>query len=263
LSITADRKTMFSRTVLRARKLVRDGNIVVVANRSHARLVRRDFPAIKKCNLITEPVSRNTAPAIALAASELKRRGIDPVVIVLPTDQYIIDEKAYIDSLAKAARFAANMDAIVVIGVTPDSPSTEFGYIRAHEHARYGKGIYKVERFMEKPKIDVAKGYIKSGKFLWNTGAFVFRASVLLRALRYCAPNIARSFEDPRKALVNYGRLSNISIDHAVMQKAPNLYCVRGSYGWRDMGSFENVRWALIRESRDFLSRGDKILKVL
>jgi mannose-1-phosphate guanylyltransferase len=258
LSVTRDRKTMFRKALDRARILVPENNILVVANKAHAALVKRDFPGIKKENLLLEPVSRNTAPAIILAAYVLKKRQGDALMVVLPTDQYVASGKKYIRSLKTGMDFAEDNAALVVLGVRPDRPSPQFGYIKigARRPKTADRKIFKVERFTEKPDPETAKKYMDSGKYLWNTGAFIFKASSLLRAAEIFVPRILKS-------LKNYAKLPDISIDYAIMEKARNIYCVMGEYQWQDMGNFESLARILRRESRRFVMKNGKIVKVL
>ena len=257
LSVTCDRKTMFRKTLDRARKLVHENNILVVANKDHRSLVKSDFLKIKKENMLLEPVSRNTAPAITLAANELQRRHDDAVMVVLPTDQYIADEKKYLDSVKNGIGFAKTNEALVVLGVKPGAPSTQFGYVRVKGPVARVQGILKVEKFTEKPDLKTAKRYLKSGKYLWNTGAFIFKVSAFLRAVKKFAPVMYNNIK-------NYTRVPDISIDYAIMEKAPNIFCASGKYRWQDMGSFESLAKILRRESRQFIVDGEeRITKII
>ena len=258
LSVTKDRKTMFRKTLDRIRRLVPDENIIVVANRAHTKLVKRDFPDIGKDNLIREPVSRNTAPAIALAASILERRDPDAIMAVLPTDQYITDERKYILPIKRAVNFIRdNPDAIIAMGTKPRYPSVHFGYIKVR-----GGRIAKAQKFVEKPDRRRAEKYLKSGCYLWNAGAFVFKASTILRSLKMFAPDVYNSIVSCGSLCVAYRKSPNISIDYAVMEKARNVYCVRADYEWHDLGGFENLIKILTREARDFELKGGKVVNI-
>lgn len=269
LSVTKDRKTMFARTVDRIGGIVPASDIVIVANRLHSRLVKRDFKQLEEKNLILEPVSRNTAPAITLAAFTLEKIDHDAIMVVLPADQYIkdeIDEDRYLDSIKRGLGFIeTNDDAILVLGLRPTFPSTQFGYIKTigHRPKTGDKNIYKVERFVEKPGFATARKYVESKKYLWNTGAFIFRADVILNAIKRFVPKIYNGLKGPGDLSASYKRLPDISIDYAVMEKAGNIFCVKGKYRWQDMGSFDSLKTILRGESRRFVEKGDKILKIL
>lgn len=264
LSITRDRKTLFKRTVERVRRIVPSGNIVVVANSAHARLVKKDLPGIEPPNLILEPVSRNTAPAITLAAFLLARKSEDAIMVILPADQYVTGEKTYLKAIKKGIDFIKNnRDQILVLAFAPKSPSTEYGYMRVRL-AKYGaRGVYKVERFVEKPNLDRAKRYLKGGRYLWNTGLFIFTAGTILAAVRSFAPAIYDGIRDFLAGRTAYDRLPDVSIDYTVMEKAANVYCVKGTFRWQDMGDFESLASILKRESRKFVLQNGKIIKIL
>lgn len=262
LSVTRDRKTMFTRTVDRILRIVPASDVVVVANVKHARLVKKYFKGVTKENLLLEPISRNTAPAVAFASSVLASRGGDPVVIVLPADHYITRLGEFTHAVNYGIAFAEKKDAVVAMGIDPVFPSTEYGYIRVHGKAGKDKA-YKVEKFTEKPDIKTAKDYINNGNYLWNSGMFIFRASVMLDLIRLYVPKIHRLIVDGAGIRNSYHRFPNISLDYAVIEKAHNIYCVKGRYGWQDIGSFGGLEDVLRRESRGFIEKGGKVVKIL
>lgn len=266
LSVTRDRKTMFRRTVDRARQLVRDSHILVVANRTHKNLVINDFPSIRRDHLLLESVSRNTAPAIAVAASVIHRESPGAVMVMIPVDQYILNERLYFDALNAGIQFMKRSDGeLMPIGVVPEFPSTQFGYIKLGHPSSFihHPSVFTVERFVEKPDLATAKKYLKDGRYLWNTGAFVFKVDTFLETLKAVAPEIARLASNPERALRFFRRFPNISIDYAVMEKAKRIVCVRGEYHWKDMGSFESIMEILRLEKRDFIEKGNKVVKIL
>ena len=265
LSITRDRKTMFKRTLERIRKIILPSHIIVVANVAHSHLVKRDLPRIGK-NLLLEPVSRNTAPAITFAALTLKKRLGNAVMFVVQADQYIKDERPYLDSIKIGIDFVfCNNDALVVFGLKPAFPATEYGYIQlqvpsSKPRARH---IYKVRRFLEKPDLNKARKFLKDGSYLWNTGAFVFTAETIFSAMKRFVPEIISGFADLNSVSRGYKKLPDISIDYAVMEKADNIHCVKGSYQWQDVGSFKSLKEVLRRESRAFIEHSGKITKII
>jgi mannose-1-phosphate guanylyltransferase len=262
ISVTRDRKTMLEKTAERMAGIIPASDIVVVANARHSALVRRSFKRIKKGNLLLEPVSRNTAPAIAFASSVLAARGGDPVIVMLPADHYITRIGKYARAVNCAIAFARENNAVVAMGIEPDFPSTEYGYIRIHGRAGEN-GIYKVEKFTEKPDMKTAKEYIKSGHYMWNSGMFIFRASVMLNLIKLYAPRIDRLLSCGSRIGRSYHKFPDISLDYAVMEKAHNIYCIRGGYGWKDIGSFESLKGVLRRESRRFVEERGKVIEIL
>lgn len=264
LSIMRSGRTMFGQAAWRITKVVPSERVVIVAGGLHAGHVRKDFPALEKENLILEPVSRNTAPAIAFAAAILEARDPCAVMVVLPADQYILDEKQYLDSIRSGIRFVKdNADAIVVLGVRPTYPATGFGYIRIRGRRAGTRNVYAVRRFTEKPDLKTAERFVKDGRYLWNTGAFIFRPGTVLAALERFAPAVYAGFSDLRKARKRYRDLPDISIDYAVMEKAKNISCVKGRYRWQDVGTFGSLADALKRERRKFITDGERIVRII
>lgn len=268
LSVTKDRKTMFQRTVARSLRVTSLGHVIVVANRAHLAHVQRDMRGLVRRNLLLEPIARNTAPAIALASRFLHKHVGDPTIVVLPADQYILDPGKYALAIKKGISFIRDhAGAIVILGHKPGYPSSEFGYIRVGVSGRQGvrdRKVAKVERFVEKPDIETAKRYVKSGKYLWNTGAFIFRVSTILRAFEMHAPDVYNGLPAHDADLARlYKKLPDISIDYAVIEKYRDVYCVAGDYRWQDMGNFAALRSILKREGRKFVERDGKILKIL
>ena len=265
LSITKDRKTMFCRTLDRIKGLASDKNILVVANQAHAKLVKKDFPNIAEDNLLLEPVSRNTAPAIVWAASVIKERDEDAVMVVLPTDQYITDEKNFLDPIRRGIDFAKdNPSAIVVLGVQPRYPSTHFGYIRVAGCGLRvtGDGVSKVQKFVEKPDRKTAEEYLRNGNYLWNTGAFIFKTKTMLNSVHKLAPKVYDAIVNAGSIRKAYKEAPDISIDYAVIEKFRNIYCMRADYEWHDLGGFESLIKILTREEREFKLRGGKVVAI-
>ena len=265
ISVTKDRKTMFANTVDRAAKITSSGRIMVIANKRHAHLVKKDFPGIKKADLILEIAPKNTAPAITLAASILKKRMTDPVMVILPSDQYIKGEEAYFNAVKMAiAAVSRRRNIIVVLGIKPRYPSTQYGYIEIPKSAkRRAQSVCKIKKFTEKPGAALAEKYCKSGRYLWNSGAFIFRAGAILKAVDRFAPEVGSALKDPSMASKVYGKLPDISIDYAVMEHAGNIYCVRADCGWQDLGSFDRLKLVLKLESRGYVEKGGKIVNIL
>ena len=266
LSVTKDRKTIFAKTIARVRKILPMENIIVVANKRQAHLIKNSYPKILKGNLLLEKASKNTAPAIALASLELKKRSGDAIAVVLPADHYIGNESLYLNTLKKGIDFVGyNSRALVTIGLKPSFPATGYGYIKIVHDPRstVHKNIYKVERFVEKPDIETAQKFIEDGSYLWNTGTFIFKAVTFLGAIRRLAKGIYESLKDMRKIEEKYDMLPNISVDYAIMEKAYEIYCVKGSYKWEDIGSFDSLKNVLKAEGRRFLERDGKVTKII
>jgi len=255
LPITRTDETMFRKTLDRARKFIPASRIIVVANKHHADLVKKDFPDIVGENLVLEPLSRNTAPAIALAASLIEKRFTDAIMLVLPSDHHITGESKYAECLEKGIDFIKRHwreDPLIVIGIPPRFPATGFGYIKLQPKGpdAISEDIYGVDGFIEKPALKIAKTFLKDGRYLWNSGIFIFRASSILKAVDEFAPAISMVLGRLGAVRIDalYKRLPNISIDYAVMEKARAIYCVKGSYGWQDIGNPVSLKEVLEKE---------------
>jgi mannose-1-phosphate guanylyltransferase len=184
--------------------------------------------------VLTEPARRNTAPAIALCCFEIEARLGDPVIAVLASDHFIADEEEFARVLDHAYEFAGSNDALVAIGISPTDPNTSYGYLQLGEEI--APGVHRVERFTEKPSRERAEGFLRAGNYAWNAGMFVWRASVFRRELQRAAPEIAAVTRE------NYESMPSISIDYALMEKAPSVAAVRGDFGWSDVGSFDALQ---------------------
>ncbi|MDP2913199.1 MAG: mannose-1-phosphate guanylyltransferase [Candidatus Omnitrophota bacterium] len=252
LPITKRDETMFKKTLDRVKKFIPKDHIVVVANKRHANLVKIDFPDIARGNLILEPLSRNTAPAIALAASAIKKRSADAVMMVLSSDHYISGDNSFISSLLTGVDFVRRhwrKGPFVVVGIKPRFPATGFGYIKLKPISVRAdvKNIYEVDRFVEKPDLKTARDFLKAGRYMWNAGIFIFKASLILKAIDIFEPAISYAVKHAGEIRMNtlYKKLPDISIDYAVMEKADAIYCVKGRYGWQDIGDPNSLREVL------------------
>ena len=233
---------------------------IVVANQEHRFMAAEQ---LRECNvtpqaLILEPIGRNTAPAIAIAALQALAGGNDALLLVLPSDHVVRDEKAFHDAVAQAAA-AADTGKLVTFGIVPTAPETGYGYIKAAK----GDGVRPVERFVEKPDLDTARQYVSSGEYFWNSGMFLFKASRYLAELERLQPAILAA---SRAALEKASRDSdfirldadafaaspNDSIDYAVMEKTADAAVVPLDAGWNDVGS-----WSALWEVSDKDSNGN------
>ena len=247
----------------------------VVGNEEHRFLVLEQLREIQigGATLLLEPMGRNTAPAMTLAALQALDSGADPVLAVTPADQTVVDERAFTAALQRAVRLAAD-GAIVILGVLPDRPETGYGYIKASSAAD-GTGV---ERFVEKPDLATAQRYLAEGRYFWNGGMFVVRASVWLAAIERCRADIAaatraawlaRSLD---AAFVRPGReafaaIPSESIDYAVMEPiaaepgAFSLRMVPLAAGWNDLGAWEAVWQVSAKDAAGNASHGDVLLR--
>ena len=256
LSLTSDGETMIQKTVKRLAPLVAAEDVFIVTNAAYTELVRDRLPDIPCENILAEPCARNTAPCIAFAAAVISRKYDDAVMLVLPSDHLIGYEDIYINTLKKAVTVAESGENLVTIGITPTYPETGYGYIN---FGRECGNAYEVERFVEKPDLPTAKKYIASGKYLWNSGMFVWRVSSIMANIKRFMPDIwegavriGDAFGKPEFTAVlekEFSAFRSESVDFGIMEKAENIYTIPGSFGWDDVGSWLAV--ARINETDD------------
>lgn len=274
LSLTGN-ETLFQQAAKRLLSLAGDVNralpLSVVCNEEHRFLAQEQLRevALESSSFLLEPVGRNTAPALTLAALAAQQDGKDPVLVVVPADQTIADTASFIGSVQKAIK-AANQGEIAILGITPDRPETGYGYIKV-TRSSHSMGPMTVERFEEKPDSQTAQRYLEEGGYFWNAGMFVLKASVWLGALGKFRPDILqktqaawnsrtqdRSFVRPGKDV--FTDIPSESIDYAVIEHCPGqfpLVMVPLDAGWSDLGSWDAVWNVLTKDNNGNAYQGD------
>ncbi|HEX9688707.1 MAG TPA: mannose-1-phosphate guanylyltransferase [Thermoanaerobaculia bacterium] len=220
--------------------------IFVATSEDHADLVRAELPGLPPDRILPEPARRNSAPAILRAALDFERAG-DPVTAALPSDHAVADAEAFRSALSAASK-ACDAASVVVLGVPPTRPDTDFGYLEV-ENSDAASG-YEVVRFTEKPDLLEARSFFASGRHYWNAGIFVFRPSRFLAESRRVAADLVSGVEryrerlevDPEGARALWKSLPAISIDYAVMERARGVRAVPLRAGWSDVGTWRAVR---------------------
>lgn len=235
-------------TVDRVSPLVGKDNIYVVTNEDYEDKIREELKGVGEENIFTEPSNKETATCIGLSAVKLLKKDGDAVMIVLPSDHYIEDEKNYLETLKQAVELANRRRGIVTLGIDPTRPETGYGYIQMGEKISGNIATYRVTRFTEKPNVEVAKDFLLKGSYLWNSGMFVFRADVILREIEKYLPSMHKALmeiykhlgeEDEEKIIKEqYEIIEGISIDFGVMQKTRKAYVLKCDFPWDDIGSF-------------------------
>ncbi|NIM02830.1 NTP transferase domain-containing protein, partial [bacterium] len=246
LSLTG-KKSLLQETVERIKPLISTRDILVVTRRPLARAVERQLPQIPRKNIIYEPVGRNTAPCIGLAAKMIKEDGI---MVVLPADHIITPRGKFLDTLKKAVSLARETENLITIGIKPTYPATGYGYIEAGK--KVGQQVFRVKRFVEKPDKKKAERLLKIGRFFWNSGMFVWKKSVILDAMKKYMPSLYKGLQ--RISLKNisklYPGLPNVSIDYGIMEKANNSLVIPADFSWEDLGSWESLDRFLLRDRK-------------
>jgi mannose-1-phosphate guanylyltransferase len=251
-------RTMIQQTVARLLPIAPPRHFWIVSNHDLRPAIVRQLPKLNPKQIVAEPVGRNTAPAIGLAAFLLLRQDPDAVLGLFPSDHVIADPDRYRETLGRGIEVAAAGENIVVLGIRPTRPETGYGYIEAG--AEDANGSLRVRRFTEKPDLARANQFLAAGNYFWNSGMFLWRADTLATALREHLPNTApllekiaaaygtRQFADTFRKL--YPKCGNISIDYAVLEPRSakgegqsRIFCLPSDFGWNDLGS-----WAALHE---------------
>lgn len=250
LSLTGDGKTMIQLTVERILPLVAMEDIYISTNLAYKPLVMEQLPGIPEENIICEPVSRNTAPCIGLGAVHIARKEEDAVMLVLPSDHLVKYNSMFISTLQDACAIAADKGNLVTLGITPDYPETGYGYIKFIPQERdpaIGRG-FAVDTFVEKPSLEVAKEYLATEQYLWNSGMFIWKVSSILDNFKQHMPDIYAGLVRIQNAIgteaeaevlaAEFDAFISESIDYGIMEKAQDIYVIPGTFGWDDVGSW-------------------------
>jgi len=245
--------SLIQESVQRFANFIPEDCIYVVSAKSQQEVLESQTTNLPKENMIYEPVGKNTLPAIGLAALFIAEKDPDGILIVSPSDHLIQNDKLFRQCIESAALIADQKDGIVTIGISPKYPATGYGYVQTAEEIQIGQSIisFAVTQFVEKPNVEVATGYLKSGGFFWNSGIFIFKVSVFLDSVQKYAPELyadlmrikehigTDSYEEAVDRI--YREVKSISIDYGILEKASNVFLVQGDFVWNDLGSWEEV----------------------
>jgi len=265
----AGNETLFQQTIRRSMRLPDVAPPIVVASDDHRFLAAEQLQelAIVGASILLEPVARNTAPAIAVGALEALRKDPDALILVLPADHLIGDDAAFTEAVASAMPLA-RQDWLVTFGIRPTRAETGFGYIRRGQALT--ESTFRVDRFVEKPSLDVATDYVASGEYDWNSGMFLFRAAKYLEELARHSPDMLdaakaayvkanKDLDFVRLDAASFEKAPSDSIDYAVMEKTDQAAVIPVSCGWSDIGSWDAVWLAAEKDGNDNLLEGDVI----
>jgi mannose-1-phosphate guanylyltransferase len=268
--------SMLQQTVARLRPMIPAQRVWTVTNNEQADELRNHLPSAARKQVLVEPVGRNTAAAIALAAIHIRNkvRG-DALMAVLPADLHIANAKKYLRIAKQALQVAAEPGRMVVLGIPPTRPETGFGYIQCDAKPIFKEpfAVYPVRAFTEKPALRLAKKYLASGHYRWNSGMFFWRVTTFLDQLKKHLPKTdaaleelalaigTRSYESKLRAI--YPRLENISVDYALLENTvrekgiPRVFAIPADVGWSDIGSWTAVHERVRQDSRGNAISGD------
>ncbi|MGN7783994.1 mannose-1-phosphate guanylyltransferase [Niabella sp. 22666] len=269
LDILGTGKTLIQATFARYSKIVPVENIFVVTSEDYANIVHEQLPALPQDNIVAEPFRKNTAPCIAYIAFKIHKLNPDAVMIAAPADNHILDEENFGGVMHKALDFVSHVSALTTVGIMPTHPNTGYGYIQ-HEASEAAPGIYKVKTFTEKPNLELAKTFIESGDFLWNSGIFTWKCKTIISAFEQHLPEIFELFDGEKEQFNTpaekktiesiYSQCPSISIDFGIMEKANNVYIIPASFSWSDLGTWNSAHANMEKDYFDNAVVGDNVM---
>ena len=257
-------RSLLQMTIDRFLPIVPIENILIVTNVLYRDLVLEQIPDLKAEQVLCEPARRNTAPCIAYAAARIKAMEAKSErrkarIVVAPSDHLILQEETFRQTIQQGFDFIENNDALLTLGMKPTRPETGYGYIQMGEDARKashsleakGEMICKVKAFTEKPNLELAKVFLESGDFLWNSGIFIWSLDSILNAFQAYLPEMANKFAEGDKVMGTadedafiqqmFPTCPSISIDYGVMEKAQNVHVIPSDFGWSDLGTWGSL----------------------
>lgn len=260
LKIGSESDSLLQQAYKRLEGIIPHSKIFVVTNINYKSEVKKQLPKIPEENIISEPIGRNTAPCIGLSCIFINKFHSKANVLVVAADHIITGVDEFHSVIKSGLNFVSDNGGIVTLGIHPTKPETGYGYIQydsdkvyqpedAEEGAK--EKIFKVKTFAEKPNPEVAKAFLESGDFLWNSGMFIFRTDTMMEEIRNYLPELYNSLtylsdnllskDFPKKLEEEYSKLKSISIDYGVMEKASDVYIIRSHFGWNDVGAWDEV----------------------
>ncbi len=251
LDILGTGKSLLQATFERFEKVVPKENIYIVTSRAYVDLVKEQLPQIADEQILGEPLRRNTAPCIAYVTNKIHKRDPKATVVVAPSDHIILNESNFVEVIKKGLDFVKYEPVLCTLGIKPSRPDTGYGYIQYIEEHERNEGIYKVKTFTEKPNLGLAKQFLASGDFIWNSGIFIWSIDTINTALHEHLPVVMERFDegmefyntDKEQEFIDkvYTHCENISIDYGVMEKAENVFVIPANFGWSDLGTWTSL----------------------
>lgn len=243
-------KSLLQLTYERFLKVCPAENIYFLTNEIYIDLIKEQIGLVADQTIIAEPCRRNTAPCIAYATFKIASLNPNANIVIAPSDHLILKEEVFLEKIDAAVDFAAQNDALVTLGILPTRPDTGYGYIK---FSPFDKEVNKAAQFLEKPSREKAEVFVKSGECVWNASIFIWNVKSALTAFEQYSKALYDIFKqgeqiynteaEQRFIADNYSLCENISVDYAIMEKANNVYMIKGDFGWSDLGT-----WASLHE---------------
>lgn len=266
-----DDRSLLQKSFDRIAALVPPERVMVLTGIAFAGLVREELPELPPENVIGEPLRRDTAAAVCLGATLCRKRFGNPVMVTLTADHLIDPVDVFLRTLLSAARFARESEALYTIGIPPSYAATSYGYLELGPQIADDQGVehFKLVSFKEKPDIETARRYVESGQFHWNSGMFIWTVDAILRETERLLPEhlknlthaarFDRTADWPNELQKAFEALEPISIDYAVMEKAPDVRCVASKFTWADIGGWQALKNYLPQDEAGNACRGQTV----
>ncbi|WP_337481245.1 mannose-1-phosphate guanylyltransferase [Prevotellamassilia timonensis] len=254
LDILGCGRTLIQLTLERFNGLIPKENVWVVTAEKYREIVMEQLPEVPSSNILCEPCRRNTAPCICYVSWKIKKLNTKANIVVSPSDHLVVDIQAFQSAIDDSLSFAAETDAVVTLGLKPTRPETGYGYIKADLTYSSSRkhNIFRVDEFKEKPTLEIAKEYIQSPNYLWNSGIFIWNVNTIINAFRVYEPEVSSIFEglmpyygtdkEQNKIDESYPQCKNISVDYAILEKAEEIFVFPASFSWSDLGTWNSLR---------------------
>ncbi len=260
-------RTFLQQTFDRLMKIIPQDQIYVVTLDEYVDLTLEQLPELSPEQIIAEPLGMNTAPCNLYAAILINEKNPNARIVVAPSDHIILDEKVFLEKLNLALEESDKNETLITLGIQPTRPDTGYGYIQFIENKN---DLKKVKTFTEKPGIELAEVFYKSGEFLWNAGIFIWNVQTILNSFQKHLPDMYDSFKTIKKMVSSsegkeelrklYGTVQFISIDNGIMEKADNVYVIPSSFGWSDLGTWKSLYENSKKDKQGNVKRGKPIL---
>ncbi len=272
LDILGTGRTFLQQTYDRLKKICPKENFLVVTSIDYKDLVKTQLPELNQTQILLEPLRRNTAPCIAYACYKIQKMNPNANIIVAPSDHLIRHEEAFLAEIKKGLEFVSQNDALLTLGIRPDRPETGYGYIQVESTNSVGafNNLHKVKTFTEKPNLELARIFIESGEFFWNSGIFIWSLQSILKAFHLHLSSVAELFERGHKlygtpdevSFLNktYPECQNISIDYGIMEKATNVYVLCSDFGWSDLGTWRSLYENSVKDNLENVVSGNNVM---
>ncbi len=252
LDILGTGRSLLQMTYDRFSEIADRDRFVVITYKKYLNLVKEQLPELASHQILVEPLRKNTAACIAYACYNIHSKDPDATLVVTPADHLVLQEKRFAKTIAQAVDAAQTPKRLITLGIKPNRPETGYGYIQYLDNpGSSGTSVMKVKTFTEKPNLKLAKTFLESGDFVWNSGMFVWKTSSLITAFQKCMPDLAEVFEegDDLYGTENeapfisraYTQLKSISIDYGLMEKSNQVYVLPSDFGWSDLGSWNSL----------------------